>query len=669
MAGLDSLYNRQDTPAKEEDVTLFINPDTLTYHTKNEYDDEEYMERLLGLPREAFLGRLAERFSDMDSARLDDLWNECLRQYYSPFVVRRDGKANTNLSIEQATIRNKQADIEAQPTIIKYVATEQSDIYKKDFVSETAAYVGKENNTDKEKTKLIHGTLIFGSGWWFEGVWTDRYTRYEPKLQKDGKIQSIPKTMVRSWLGGKALDIRDVWIDPVSDIEDAIDCFVQEKDHTYESIKGLLEDPNYDKNEVQCFLDTLGDGQQGQDPTYRPFFTRNDATDARKQKYILYHYYNKEKGIYIVTDQSFKFLLRYGANPYPHGQLPVSICIDHQRYQEMWGIGECELLRNTKYERNVVRNQIIDYARESNTINFAVGENVTFKNDELVAGVGRVWNFSGSLGDSQFIKPPSQDNSLFSIDSMLQSDATWITGIDNNALAGNQSKTAFEARLQEQNKLKGIYVFLRNFDYFFTRVMRQRLANIQFFMPITTGRNIIGEKKAKKYRMIPVEGMELDGMHSMVNEKGEVEEVAPKLSKMEGKTAFLEMNPKYLQNSLDVTVETPTTTPILRELNNQEMDKFVQFLPALMQFPQAQQQLQDINFSKIVDWRLEASGLDPTDFRDETSPQDEQQDSLGAFMAQVGKPFQPQNPLPKEAAQSLQGAVEMGNLSQAPNLG
>lgn len=623
-----SLYQAQTKKASKADVKLVEKPE----------DKMKRMQVWLTEPdstREEELGFLANRFSEMDDSRPDDQWDLRIQQYNAALNWREDGLANVNLPIEFATIRNKIADLQSSKTVVDFIPQEKDDIYKRDLYKDLWDFVWLEGDTEKELTKLWYSALIFGTGWWFEGLHKETFTKYEPSIDENGKITGKPTTITKSWLKGKALDIRDVWCDPVPDIEEAQDCFIRETEVSEEMLKGLLEDPNYDHEEVERMLYTSakrGD-HSGQRAVYT-FQTKEELEDTTQEKYYLLHYYNREKGLYYVTDDNFSFILRKGVNPYPHGQLPISILIDSPNYQELYGKGECELLENTKYERNTIRNQIIDYARESNTLNFAVGENVAFEDSELLSGVMRVWNFQGNLGNTQFLKPPSQDSGLFNIDSLLRDDATWITGIDNNSLAGSPSKTAFEARLQEQAKLKGIMVTMRQYDYFLTRMGRQRLANIQFFLPYTTGKKIIGPGKMNKgtnYRTIPFTDKEAKPVRGLQGKK--VVDKSVRLTEKEGETAFLELTPKIIKSNLDITVKTPTTTPILRELDRHDMQDIFNTLLQMAQTEHGMKLLEKFDFEAYYKDVITQKGFDPNKYMQGAS-EDEEKRKVRAKMLQ-----------------------------------
>ena len=618
-----SLYKVQNKKAKKDEIKLVEKRDDI---------GKSMHVFLLGPDAEAqeTLGFLAKRFDDMDDSRPDDEWDIRLKQYNADLVWREDGLANTNLPIEFATIRNKIADLQSSKTIVDLLPTEPEDVYKKDLMRDIWDFVWAEGDTEKEITKLWYGALIFGLAWWFEGLHKETWTRYEAESQTNGKVVGKPMTQTRSWLRGKAMDIRDVWIDSVPDISDATDCFIREGDLSKDALKGLLSDPNFNKEQVEAFIASAAPQSAGEHGTRSSyvFQTREELEDTGENKYTLLHYYNREKGIYIVTDDNFQFILREGVNPYPHGDLPISPLIDNPRYEELYGKGECELLENTKYERNIIRNQIIDAARMSNTMNLAVGENIAFEDSELVGGVMRVWNFQGNLGDTQFLKPPGQDSSLFNVEELLRGDGTWITGVDVNALAGAPTKTAFEARLQEQAKLKGIMVTMRQYDYFLTRMARQRLANIQFWLPKTTGKQILGNAMPNEddYRTIPFHNKESEPVMGINKSSKKLEDKSVRLVDKDGQTEFLELTPKVIQSNFDILVTTPTTTPILRELDQFDMQEIFNTLMQMAQTEQGQEILNGFDFLEYYKDLIKQKGFDPDKYlKDDVKEKDMQE--------------------------------------------
>lgn len=642
-----SLYNLEIKPAKKEDIIL----DDKKKQEQLKKDMRVYMFNTK--TEEETLDYLKGRFRIMNDARPHDDWELRLAQRNADLVIRPDGQANVNLPIEKAAIRNKKADIQSQKITVQMLPQEAADIEKRQFYAILWDFVWMESDTDKYLDTLLDNVLTYGTAPWFEGLKKQIRTQYVPKMLEDGQIIGEPKTTTMSWIGGYAPDPRDVWVDPVHDIEDITDCFVREKDMSYDAIDNLRHDPNFKPEAIDAFLAYSMPSVGGTESvTDQVFQTREETKNYSNEKYVLMHYYNEEKGVYIVTDNEFRYILREGVIPFAHGQIPISMVRDHVRPQEMYGEGEPKLLENTKYERNTVRNQMIDSARASNMRNLAVGDNVTFQNSEMISSVMRIMNFSGDLSNAQWLNPSPQDNSLNNLDSLLRDDATWITGTDNNALAGNPTKTAFEAKLQEITKMKGVNEFMRGYDFFLTRMARQRLANIQQFLPLTTGKRIIGEEKMKGFRTIAIEGKEAIPVRG-IGKEGKVEDRSFTFKDKEGETAFLELTPKLIRSNMDILIKTPTTTPVLREIDNQDMSELWQTLLEMAQTPDGAALIKDFDIKAFYRDKMTEKGLNADKYIKNVEQKENGVQEIMKELPLPPKVKQPQSVAPLPPAQAV----------------
>jgi len=636
MAGLNSLYNTEEKPTDKP--IPYSDQFIKEADERKEEVDEENDTFLLGVIQ----AKLRQNWNRPK----ENKWADFETQYEAATNFNDDGSADVNRPIERATVRNKMADELSMKPIITLKPQEPSDIYKVDVLKKLWDFVWVESDTDKNLIDVIQCKNIFGTGWWYEGLHTERFTRYVPEIQKDGTVIQTKKEEERSWLKGYALDLRDVWVDPVSDIDLAEWCFIRDREFDKEMLKQLKNDPNYiNIDEALEWTNTTNQAPEFTTETER---TRNAANN---QKYCRWFYFCYSKGQMIEAIGSVSgtmgVIIRRGANPYAHGQLPVSPLVDHKNYKEIYGTGECELLETSKYEINSIENQIIDYARESNTVNFAIGDGVTFKDSELIGGVMRIWNFKGDVRNTQMIKPPSMDSGLNVVREMLENNATVDTGIDNKILMGSPTDTAYQAKLQEQAKLKGINVSMKNLDIFYQRIFRQRLANIQQFMPTTTGRRIVGNSA---YRTIPVEDTQIEEPKNVVkNTIGNI----PKMTPKDGITSFLEIKPSMIKNNMDIAVETPTTSPILRELEKEDKRNAIK---ETLELASANPEIfQELNIRNIIRESITDYDIDP----DRIMKSKEKQDTKDVRQAVLDKLPQP----PQASTQPQRAKQEFPNTS------
>lgn len=667
-----SMYQVVQSSAKEQDISLTVE------------QRQKQIEKLVKKTWEAskddegILKYLANRFSIMDSSRpLIRDGDLRYKQFLAKLYYRRDGLANVNLPIEFATIENKLADELVQVPIVDLQPQTEEDVHKVSLTRKIWDFVWNEADTNEE---LVHHKLcknIFGTSGWHETIVRETYTRYEPKInKKTGKIEAKPITETRSYLKGVALDIRDWWIDPVYSVNVAEDCFIRERDVSYDTLlQRGLHDPNYNKDAVLSFLYA----HQGQANTQsmtrnaqQVFTTEMETTARDNQKFSLMHYYNKRTGQYIVTDDEFQYVFRCGANPYPHGELPIAIEVDHTNYRSIYGRGECELLESTKYERNMIRNQFLDSVRFSNTVNIMVGGGVTFEDQEMIGGVARIWNFQGDAGQIQMMKPPSADSGLAAMEELLSRDATWITGVDNNALTGSPDRTAYQARLQEQQKQKRIFMSLRNADFFYNRMGRQRLANIQFFLPYTTGKLIAtgeADEAMGTFRKIALQDTQATPIMG-IDKEGQVEEKGLKFDTKKGHTEFLELTPKMIKSNITINVTTPSTTPILRDLNRAEMQELMNMVMAFMQFPQGQELVGRLKLEEILETQFESLGHSLDEYimdEDEMESPEKEGDENAEIMGMLPTPPK-LGEMPGQAGGGAQMGLEPQGMPQMPGM-
>jgi hypothetical protein len=272
--------------------------------------------------------------------------------------------------------------------------------------------------------------------------------------------------------------------------------------------------------------------------------------------------------------------------------------------------------------------------------------------NDTIGGIMNVWNIKGDSNNARFLQSPQINSGLFNVDTILQNDAVWLTSINVNSLVGAPNKTAFEAGLQEQTKLKAISECVREFDFWYRDMARQRMANIQFFMPTTTGKRILGEDNKDKYRKIALEDKKMKKLYK-VGKKGQLEEAGVSFEENEGKAIMFELKPEILRNNLDVSIETPTTTPILRDIRNHEVAELIQVLLQTAQTPQGQEILKRVDFMKLIERQFSDKGYDSDEFIKEEVDEDGKKEQLfQKIMSKIPQPprvDQPMSPSPVDA--------------------
>jgi hypothetical protein len=418
-------------------------------------------------------------------------------------------------------------------------------------------------------------------------------------------------------------------MDNVHNQDDANDCFEFEVDVSKEKLESLKNDPNYKNIDEALNTQEMPETMRG-----RVFFTSEEkriTDDLDSRKYVLQHYYNKSKGVYIVM-VNFSIIIREGVNPCPTGGLPYVILVDEPKYMSLYGRGMHEQLESAKYELNITTNQIIDLVRESSTNTLLLGENASLDDEAIVNGVGRVLNISG--GEYQWSTPPQSDKGLFNLRQTLQQDATMITGVDAYSVGGDTARTLGQEEIREVNRLKSLSVTVQAYNYFLVRMAQLRLAYIQFYVTKTTGRKIIG----KKYT-IPLINKKIEKIKG-VDGKGEVTEKGITFKDKEGHVDFLELTPTMIRSSLDITVETPLTSTTLKALKKQQRKEIYDSAIQAAQLNPAIAQKLEKFLQMSLEEQIEDSGSDPDKFFEKNEGDDKKQ-MRSDILGDLPQPFKP----------------------------
>ena len=505
-------------------------------------------------------GQISKRFESIraqrnDAARID----EQLKQFNSEQFFLPDGRANINFPLERAVIETKLADELQQDDVVTLAPVGKDDVHKTKALKIVLDFVSQQANTDREKGKAYLMKSVFGWCGWFEGVITEG--RY--KHDVDGK--SVYEEIVK--LGGFAISPQDVYVDVTGE-----DAFFIERGVSMSALSAKKEQKDFKNIDLALSAGSRADLMTNTDKT-------RAASSATTKTYDLYHYYSLSGKYVILVDR--QIVIYDGYLPYKHGQLPISILIDHDKIDSQFGVGECELLRPIKYELNTIRNQQIDSAKFSNQINLVTNNDVSFESYGVMGGIANIMRVnSNPVSDAlTFLKPPAMDTALSEMNSQLMKDATIVTGVDPAQIIGSATKTAWESRAIEQNKLKRIFLASRNNNIFWQRVFTQRIANIQQFFK---NENIFRSK-------IRVPNTDIEQMAG-----GGVRFARG------SSDSWLDVTDSILACNVDVKVETPTTTSLLKEMQKTD------FIDAFRRIYDAAVQTKSPSLARLVeglDWK------------------------------------------------------------------
>ena len=601
------------------------------------------------------LSWLESRWKEMDGARDDSKWELRIEQEDAVTGWNEDGTANVNLPIERSVNRLKEADETAQKPIIKFVPTEEDDVNKVEITEEVFDFVWKEANTNENLAQLRQCKRIFGTGVWKEYIKTDRITKWQLDKLKDGKITGTHKEVKRSWIQGRMVDIRNCWFDPVPNQDDIVDCFEAEVDISKDRLEALKNDPNYKNIEQALKSQPVSEAIRS-----KVFFTTEETgvqIQKENPKFVIWHYYNKEKGVFIQT-VNFDTIIRESVNPCPTGGIPYVILVDEPKYMSLYGRGVNEQLETSKYELNVTTNQLVDLVRESSTNTLLLGDDASIDDNQIVNGIGRVLSIDGE--NYNWSTPPQSNKGLEGLRNIMQSDATMAIGIDAYSVQGDTARTLGQEEIREVNRLKALAVTVNSYNYFLVRMARLRLAYIQFYLSKTTGKKIIGNKKM---RTLPIRNKKIKEV-SGVDSEGNTKPNGITFEEKDGFTDFLELTPDKIMSNMDVEVETPVTSTVLKQIKKLRHQEIFEAVARMAQVsPQIAGKLEKY-VDEALREQIELTGSDPDKFFEPESEGKEKADIRGKILGDM--PLPPKVPQPERNNRDELAQVAGMNLAPEP---
>jgi hypothetical protein len=551
------------------------------------------------------VSQILTRQSIMHQGRPDEEWQTFIDQWEADWYPRQDGLSDVKYPLVSTTIRNKLADELSVPANITFTPTGKDDFDKIEITQVVWNHVWRLANTDREITKAMMGRSIFGTYVWFEGLEnTTRFIQEPVSVSEKEELKFEKKKLVNSRLVGRAVDVRKFWIDSTADLDDAEDC-IEEEIVSMAKIEEWKNNPNF-KN-LEKVIAYNSEQMNGDKATTNEEKTRSSNT---KPMVTLWHYWNKVKDEYIVVANKSVEIRRHPI-PYAHKELPYSVLKDETVLGSIYGRGVAKRLQNTAAEIQSARNIMMDGMRMSSTTNLLMGENISVDSVENVFG-GNIWNVSGNMNELKELQIANKNTAPQNINNLLMEDATIISGIDNRALVGSPQRTAFEVRVQEQTKLKGISLGLKNMDYWMERWASQRLKNIQQFFTKTYADQIVGENDSfvPTGVAVPIENKQ---MKKIILKKGH------KIQLEEGKGfGILELSGDDLRSSLGVKIKTRSTTPILESIRAENVNNFLNNLTQIVQIKQmaaqtGDEKLKSLDADKLITRSAVDNSLSPDD--------------------------------------------------------
>lgn len=207
-----------------------------------------------------------------------------------------------------------------------------------------------------------------------------------------------------------------------------------------------------------------------------------ESTDDNNIVSVL-EYYNKAKDQFIVLANG-EWINPIGENknevcpiPYEHHQIPIIVYTDYMLEDDIYGLGEFDITRNSRRLKNDNRSLIMETSEAMMGL-ITIGETADF--DESVLSLGSRSFARVNKEDIGFFAPNINTAGLQYLDGKVDEDLIIETGIDHRAqlLSPNETATKTDSRMQSARKRVNAHVKFNAYD-FYERLARLRSSNIE----------------------------------------------------------------------------------------------------------------------------------------------------------------------------------------------
>jgi hypothetical protein len=528
---------------------------------------------------------------------------------YSMYVEQKDEDdwhADVHLPDAFAAIQTQaQETIErkSRPTL---VSTEESDEPLSEFCNDVINY--NMNNTGYDYqyylAKLaaaIRGTAFIMDYWRID----KRIVKDPDSLNDDGTIKYIDREITdfdddyTEWVPNEYIYVDE----KAKDIDEALDMFRREIINIDEFHRKYGSRPDFFDTEYVY---------AGGDRSTRSFFqVPHDITD---QDVEVLHYYNRAIDAYWVVANNVT--IHDSPLPWKHKELPLGVLHQYHIPGQFWGVGIPKVIHYLSEERKTIRNLNLD--RQKLQINKMFLHNSSFDidDDDTVSRPGGIISvdtngqpINNAITPLEYGDVP---NSYFQTEEILLEDMRRAHGIDDRVSGANVGSTATQAAIQKESAIKRINLISIQAEMStVVRIGRLKWANIQFFYGVPRMEKISEdneEREQKVYKQITVSNRK----YSIVKDNGGT---SLRMDEVKGATG-LNLNKqmaKYLESSVDVTVDASVFTPIskaIEQTKKTEVFSLINSVPeasATLDMPGAVADLLRVNDIKPDLWMKSAA--------------------------------------------------------------
>lgn len=468
---------------------------------------------------------------------------------------------------------------------------------------------------------------------------TQEYYRQEKRLVRDiviGKDKTETEEKEREVYDyddvyGEIVRIQDFFIDETARSFDnnypAKDC-IRRYIMDIDDFMTMYQGTKWDQFDNAQFV------KPGGDTYYYEWYQPPDGMDKSRQVEVLHYWGIRPKDRFVIVANDI--VIRDGANPYKHKQLPFCRAVDIRRPHKFYGKGEPELLESIQDETNTLRRMIIDRNHLDIDKMFLVSNRIGLTDEDLVARPhGMI-----PTDDMGATKPVEYGDIPRSVEVSLQAledDSVLATGINPRQQSLPSASTATQAAMLKESTLKRIQLKLWLLKQeFFPRMAQLRTENFLQFYSQPRLVKIVGEEAEKQYQN-QMTNLQNEGL--VTDDEGNKYMQMPKQIQVKNKnitrtaSGDLQFSSKQGYSSFDlkandfmplarggyiVKFEAGTNIQLSKPLlKQQNLELFDRLSPIAMQVPGT------YDIVKLADMLLRDSDKNPDDFKPDAQVQDD----------------------------------------------
>jgi hypothetical protein len=249
---------------------------------------------------------------------------------------------------------------------------------------------------------------------------------------------------------------------------------------------------------------------------------------------------NGEENIYIITVANDDYVLKVQKNPYKHGKYPFVLFNDIVIPNELWSMGEIEMLVSLQYELNDIRNQRMDNVTQILRNMPMVDRSAGVKDYEI-----RNWQngevlYTNGQPDTRvsFARPPDVTASSYNEETLVKGDIQYASSVsDMTTFVGAKNSrsmsqdTATGATIQQEESNAIFKSKLDNLEDSLTELGQLMISNNQQFLTDDRVIRIIGEDG--KQELFSIRPDDVRGNYDLIVEAGATQAMNKQIKRVE----------------------------------------------------------------------------------------------------------------------------------------